>query len=81
MNSNKMKTLRIKEQMPDTQSLKFLQGLMPNSIQRKSILKYGRILGLLRIPMKVEVITALAQFNDPPIQCFLFLDFLLALML
>ncbi|KAI5396111.1 hypothetical protein KIW84_062346 [Lathyrus oleraceus] len=30
--------------MPDLQSLKVLQGLMPNSIQRKFTLKYGDFL-------------------------------------
>lgn len=64
--------------MPDFQNLKVLQGLIPNSIQRKFILKYGRILDLLRFPVKVEVVTALAQLCDPPLRCFLFQDFLLA---
>lgn len=51
---------------------------MPNSIHRKFTLKYGRILDLLRVPVKVEVVIALAQFYDPPLRCFLFQDFLLA---
>lgn len=78
MEMNKMTTLRIKATMPDLQSLNILQGLMRNSIKRKFTLKYGRILYLLRAPVKVEAITALAQFHDPPLQCFLFQDFLLA---
>ncbi|KAI5443171.1 hypothetical protein KIW84_012002 [Lathyrus oleraceus] len=51
---------------------------MPNSIQRKFTLKYGRILDLLGVPVKLEVITALAQIYDPPLRCFLFQYFLLA---
>ncbi|KAI5417447.1 hypothetical protein KIW84_042162 [Lathyrus oleraceus] len=53
--------------MSDLQNLKVLQGLMPNSTQRKFTLKYGRTLDLLRVPVKVEVVTALAQFYDPPL--------------
>jgi hypothetical protein len=67
MEMNKMTTLWIKATMPDLQSLNILQGLMRNSIQRKFTLKYGRILYLLRAPMKVEAVTALAQFYDPPL--------------
>ncbi|KAI5433139.1 hypothetical protein KIW84_020431 [Lathyrus oleraceus] len=63
--------------MPYFQNLKVLQGLMPNSIQRKFTLKYGRILDLLSIPVKVEAVTSLDQFYDPPMWCFLFQDFLL----
>ena len=51
---------------------------MPNSIQIKFTFKYGRILDLLRVPVKVEAVTALAQFYDPPLKCFLFQDIMLA---
>ncbi|KAI5393862.1 hypothetical protein KIW84_060819 [Lathyrus oleraceus] len=77
MEMNKRTTLGIKATMPDLQSLKVLQGLMPNSIQRKFTLKYGGILDLVRVPVKVEAVAALAQFYDPPLQCFLFQDFFL----
>lgn len=77
MNSNKRTTLRIKASMSDLQNLKVLQGLMPNSTQRKFTLKYGRTLDLLRVPVKVEVVTTLAQFYDPSPRCFLFQNFLL----
>ncbi|XP_050914771.1 uncharacterized protein LOC127129668 [Lathyrus oleraceus] len=75
MEMNKRTTLRIKATIPDLQSLRILQGLMPNSIQRKFTLKYGGILDLLRVPVKAEAVTALAQFYDPPLRCFLFQDF------
>ncbi|CAK8570809.1 unnamed protein product [Lathyrus sativus] len=75
MDSNKRKALRIKAQMSDVQSLEVLQDLIPGSIQKKFILKYGRILDLLGVPVKVEAITALAQFYDPLLRCFLFRDF------
>ncbi|KAI5424740.1 hypothetical protein KIW84_030796 [Lathyrus oleraceus] len=61
MEMNKRTTLRIKATIPDLQSLRILQGLMPNSIQRKFTLKYGGILDLLRVPVKAEAVTALAQ--------------------
>lgn len=51
---------------------------MPKSIQRKFTLKYGGILYLFRVLVKVEAVTALAQFYDPPLRCFLFQDFLLS---
>ncbi|KAI5431273.1 hypothetical protein KIW84_035446 [Lathyrus oleraceus] len=41
---------------------------MLNSIQQKITLKYGGILDLLRVPVKIEAITALAQFYDPPLR-------------
>jgi hypothetical protein len=40
--------------------------------------KYGKILDLLNIPVQIEVVTALAQFYDPPLRCFTFQDFQLA---
>lgn len=64
--------------MLDLQNLKVLQELMPNSTQRKFTLKYERILDLLRVPVKIELVTDLAHFYDPPLRCFLFKDFLLA---
>ncbi|KAI5383156.1 hypothetical protein KIW84_070532 [Lathyrus oleraceus] len=81
MDSNKRKTLCIKAQMLDVQSLKVFQDLMPNYVQRKFMLKYGRILDLLGVPVKVDAITALTPFYDSPLRCFLFKDFQLALML
>lgn len=77
MEMNKITALRIKATIPVLQSLRILQGLMPNSIQRKFTLKYGGILDLLRVPVKAEAVTALAHFYDPPLRCFLFQDFLL----
>ncbi|XP_050889218.1 uncharacterized protein LOC127094425 [Lathyrus oleraceus] len=48
--------------MSDLESLKVLQGMMLNSIQRKFTLKYGRILDLLRILVKVKTVTSLFQY-------------------
>lgn len=78
MDSNKRKTLRIKAQMPYVQSLKVFQDLIPNSIQRKFTLKYGRILYLLGVHVKVEAIISVTQFYDPPIRFLLFKKFQLA---
>lgn len=50
---NKRKTIRIKAQMPNVQSLKVFQDLMPNFVQRKFTLKYERILYLLGVPCEV----------------------------
>ncbi|KAI5444561.1 hypothetical protein KIW84_012993 [Lathyrus oleraceus] len=81
MDSNKRKTLRIKAQMPYVQSLKVFQDLIPNSIQRKFTLKYGRILYLLGVHVKVEAIISVTQFYDPPIGFLLFKKIQLAPML
>lgn len=81
MEMNKMTTLCIKATMLDLQSLKILQGLMPNPVQRKFTLKYGGIPNLLRVLVKVKEVTTLAQFYDPPLWYFLFQEFLLALTL
>ncbi|KAI5435089.1 hypothetical protein KIW84_021788 [Lathyrus oleraceus] len=52
--------------MPDLQSLKVLQGLMPNTIQRKFTLKYRRILDLLRIPVKPPTLEEFGLYLDIP---------------
>lgn len=60
------------------QSLDILKDRLTSTIQRKFILRYGNILDLLKFPIQVEVIIALAQFYDPPLTCFTFQDFQLA---
>lgn len=78
METDKRKTIHIKAQMSDIESLKVLRELMSEYIQRKFILKFGRILDLLIVPVKVKSITSLAPFYDSPLQCFLFQYFQLA---
>ena len=78
MDSDKRKTIRIKAQIPDIQRLKALRDQILGSFQRKFVLRYGRILELIKVLLKVEAMTTLAQFYDPPLQYFLFQDFQLA---
>jgi len=38
-------------------------------------IKYGNLLGLLEVEVQTPVVTALAQYYDPPLRCFTFKDF------
>jgi len=50
------------------------QKLIP--IQRRAFRKrYGNLLGLLEVEVQIPVVTALAQYYDPPLRCFTFQDF------
>lgn len=68
MDSNKRKTLQIKAQIPNVRSLKILRDKLPGSIQRKFVIRYGKILDLLKVLIQVKSITTLAQFYDPPLR-------------
>jgi hypothetical protein len=78
MSSNKRKTLQIRAQLPDVESLKTFNGQLTSKARDHFTFKYGKILNLLDIPVQIEVVTALAQFYDPPLRCFTFQDFQLA---
>jgi len=46
------------------------------SIQRAAFRrKYGNLLGLLELDIEMDIVTALAQYYDPSMRCFLFQDF------
>ncbi|PNY04817.1 hypothetical protein L195_g001247 [Trifolium pratense] len=78
MSSDKRKTFQIKAQLSDVKSMKTFSNYLTSMARDHLTLKYGRILDLLKIPVQVEAITALAQFYDPPLRCFTFQDFQLA---
>ncbi|GAU51825.1 hypothetical protein TSUD_416110 [Trifolium subterraneum] len=78
MGSEKRKTLSLKVKLPALKSLKDLTTKLTANSRDAFMLKYGNILDLLFIDVQVEAITALAQFYDPPMRCFLFQDFQLA---
>lgn len=72
MDSDKRKVLQIKVHVPDMQCMKTLRDILPGNIQRKFVLRYGKILDLLKVPVQVGAIIDLAQFYDPPLRCFIF---------
>ncbi|KAK2428905.1 hypothetical protein QL285_027389 [Trifolium repens] len=78
MSSNKKKTLQIRAQLPDVESLKAFNSQLTSMARDHFTFKYGKILNLLNVPVQVEAVTALAQFYDPPLRCFTFQDFQLA---
>ena len=78
MSSNKRKTLQIRAQLPDVESLKTFNSQLTSMARDHLTFKYGKILDLLNIPVQIEAVTALAQFYDPPLRCFTFQDFQLA---
>ena len=46
------------------------------SIQRAAFRrKYGNLIGLLELDIEMDIVTALAQYYDSSMRCFLFQDF------
>ncbi|WJX77329.1 hypothetical protein P8452_60649 [Trifolium repens] len=78
MNSEKRRTLPLKVKLPDLESLRDLSTKLTSISRSAFIFKYGNILDLLFTDVQFEALTALAQFYDPPMRCFLFQDFQLA---
>jgi hypothetical protein len=78
MNSEKRRTLPLKVKLPDLETLRDLTTELTSISKSAFIFKYGNILDLLFTDVQVEALTALAQFYDPPMRCFLFQDFQLA---
>ncbi|WJX19815.1 hypothetical protein P8452_09449 [Trifolium repens] len=81
MNSEKRRTLPLKVKLPDLETLRDLTTELTSISKSAFIFKYGNILDLLFTDVQVEALIALAQFYDPPMRCFLFQDFQLALTL
>jgi len=51
-------------------------GQRLRAVQRNSFRKkYGNLLGLLDIEVQIFLITAFAQYYDPPVKAFTFQDF------
>ncbi|RDY12895.1 hypothetical protein CR513_02251, partial [Mucuna pruriens] len=69
------RTLKLKVRQSNVKSLRNLGSRMKGVQQKAFTGKYGRILGLLEIDVKVGALTTLAQFYDPPVRCFTFKDF------
>ncbi|MCI19104.1 hypothetical protein A2U01_0040259, partial [Trifolium medium] len=71
----KRRTWRFQVKLPDLESLRELSAELTSITRGAFILKYGNILDFLSTNVRAEAITALAQFYDPPMRCFLFQDF------
>ncbi|WJX60679.1 hypothetical protein P8452_45859 [Trifolium repens] len=78
MDSEKRRTLPLKAKLPDLKSLRDLTTELTSISKSAFIFKYGNILDLLFTDVQFEALTALAQFYDPSMRCFLFQDFQLA---
>ncbi|WJX33933.1 hypothetical protein P8452_22095 [Trifolium repens] len=78
MDSEKRRTLPLKVKLLDLESLRNLSTELTSIPRRAFVCKYGNILDLLFTNVQVEALTALSQFYDPPMRCFLFQDFQLA---
>ncbi|WJX89544.1 hypothetical protein P8452_71532 [Trifolium repens] len=78
MNSEKRRTLPLKVKLPNLESLRDLSTELTLISRSAFIFKYGNILDLLFTDVQFEALTALAQFYDPSMRCFLFQDFQLA---
>src|SRR4030066_1344056 len=72
------KIVPLKIKLPNMETLKTLSNNLTSLSRGSFVAKYGDILGLLDTNIKVEAITALFQFYDPPLRSFLFKDFQLA---
>ncbi|WJX95004.1 hypothetical protein P8452_76370 [Trifolium repens] len=78
MDSEKRRTLPLKVKLPDLKSPRDLTTELTSISKSAFIFKYGNILDLLFTDVQFEALTALAQFYDPSMRCFLFQDFQLA---
>lgn len=72
-------TFLLKFKLPKTQSLIVLSGKITPCKKKFFIRRHGQILKLLTTNEDVGALVSLAQYYDPPLCCFNFLDFLLAL--
>lgn len=79
MSSSRRKAIRVRAQVENTESLRLMWGRLPPFYQDHLEHNYGRILQLLNVPVQIEATTCLAQFYDPPLRCFTFQEFQLAL--
>ncbi|RDX84722.1 hypothetical protein CR513_34173, partial [Mucuna pruriens] len=77
----KRETLPIKVNMPEVEILKRYAKMFKGPNRYAFEARFGKILELLNIEVQKEAISALAQFYDPPMRCFLFRDFHMASML
>jgi len=69
------KKLSIKVNESNLTGLRELGGKL-KTIQRDAFRKkFGNLLGLLEVEVQVPVLTALAQYYDPPLRCFTFSNF------
>ncbi|KAI5431299.1 hypothetical protein KIW84_035465 [Lathyrus oleraceus] len=75
MGSERKKALPFKAKMPDTANISRLLNELPACFRVTLQGKFGHILDRLLVDVQTPVITALAQFYDPPLRSFLFQDF------
>lgn len=78
MTSQRKRTIQVKAQVTNADSLRYFWGKLPQLYQDNLEFNYGKIFHLFNVPVQLEAITCLAQFYDPPLRCFTFKDFLLA---
>lgn len=78
MSMSKRKTVQVKAQLANTNSLGYFWGKLPQIYQVNFEYNYGKIIHLINVPVQVEAVTCLAQFFNAPLRCFTFRDFQLA---
>ncbi|XP_050891020.1 uncharacterized protein LOC127096502 [Lathyrus oleraceus] len=79
MGSERRNTLPLKFKLPIVDTLITLRNKVTPCNKNNFICRYGRILDLITTPIEVSTLVALSQYYDPPLRCFTFQDFQLAL--
>ena len=78
MGFEKRRTLSLKVELPNLESLGDLSAELTTIPKSSFIFKYGDILDLLFTNVQANAITSLSQLYDPLMRSFIFQDFLLA---
>ncbi|XP_050897289.1 uncharacterized protein LOC127104125 [Lathyrus oleraceus] len=79
MGSERRNTLPLKFKLPRVDTLITLCNKVTPCKKNNFICRYGRILNLITTSLEVSALVALSQYYDPPLRCFTFQDFQLAL--
>ncbi|KAI5403096.1 hypothetical protein KIW84_050620 [Lathyrus oleraceus] len=79
MGSERKNNLPLKFKLPRVDTLVALSSKITPCKKNNFIYRYGKILDLLTTSVDVSALVALSQYYDPPLRCFTFKDFQLAL--
>ena len=78
MDTKGRQLVRVSTFQPDLSEIETIKGKSSERALKMFARRYGDTLDLTRVDVQMDVVSALVQFNDPPMRCFTFQDFQLA---
>ena len=81
MNARGKQLICISIVKPDMTKIKTIKGKLSERALKMFVRCYGNTLELTKVDVQLDAISALVQFYDPPLRCFTFQNFQLALTL